>query len=487
MKKPKVSIAKKGAMFNILWLLVENPARLDYYRVQDIRKQLLNEFGIKLDYKTILDYLNTLMELELDIQIGHEYNKGYYVKKRIIDENERNVLFNALNSEKTLDMATTNHIYNFLTIDTPIGLKEKYFKLDERYQGKIYAESEHYNLINNLNILNEAIRNHRTISYEYLIFNKNGKFKPVRVTYYVIPFAIKYMYNMYYLMTYDKAWPLSYCGIKIKYMKNIQLLDKVDQMPYTKIDLDYQITLGIIYDWSIEFIDEVFVNYQLRKTSNGLLADIKAPYDLIFDFCRKYSPFYIIYDEAMKISIRSDLYELIDALEDKDPLILNIKGSICNFYYDHPLNAKTTYSKYLANLKYYIDNNILRTGFKKTGNIYTNGNYTMTYSVVEFATAKYDLVAIDYQKEFARLIQAKEELSKINVTKKYLVLLYGNVREDIIDELKTIFNDDKMNYIHDRFSRLAKSYFYNYDVFLLQLKNESGFIYKSDCFNSSML
>ena len=33
MKKPKVSIAKKGAMFNILWLLVENPARLDYYRV----------------------------------------------------------------------------------------------------------------------------------------------------------------------------------------------------------------------------------------------------------------------------------------------------------------------------------------------------------------------------------------------------------------------------------------------------------------------
>ena len=152
MKKPKVSIAKKGAMFNILWLLVENPARLDYYRVQDIREQLLNEFGIKLDYKTILDYLNTLMELELDIQIGHEYNKGYYVKKRIIDENERNVLFNALNSEKTLDMATTNHIYNFLTIDTSIGLKEKYFKLDERYQGKIYAESEHYNLINNLNI-----------------------------------------------------------------------------------------------------------------------------------------------------------------------------------------------------------------------------------------------------------------------------------------------------------------------------------------------
>ena len=99
MKKPKVSIAKKGAMFNILWLLVENPARLDYYRVQDISEQLLNEFGIKLDYKTILDYLNTLMELELDIQIGHEYNKGYYVKKRIIDENERNVLFNALNSE----------------------------------------------------------------------------------------------------------------------------------------------------------------------------------------------------------------------------------------------------------------------------------------------------------------------------------------------------------------------------------------------------
>ena len=91
----------------------------------------------------------------------------------------------------------------------------------------------------------------------------------------------------------------------------------------------------------------------------------------------------------------------------------------------------------------------------------------MTYSVVEFATAKYDLVAIDYQKEFARLIKAKEELSKINVTKKYLVLLYGNVREDIIDELKTIFNDDKMNYIHDRFSRLAKSYFYNYDVFFL--------------------
>ena len=72
MKKPNISKSKKGAIFNILWLLIENPGKLEYFRQSDIKEQLIQEFGISLDRKTIQDYLEILTEIKLPYEISHE-------------------------------------------------------------------------------------------------------------------------------------------------------------------------------------------------------------------------------------------------------------------------------------------------------------------------------------------------------------------------------------------------------------------------------
>ena len=85
MKKPGVSNSKKGAIFNILWLLIENPHKLDYFRQADIKNQLIEEFGINLDRKTIQDYLDILGELSLlsTEDFRDWYNKEFKIELKL--------------------------------------------------------------------------------------------------------------------------------------------------------------------------------------------------------------------------------------------------------------------------------------------------------------------------------------------------------------------------------------------------------------------
>ena len=91
MKKPGISKTKKGAIINILWLLIENPKNIKFFRQSDIKQQLYDEFDINIDRKTVQDYLDILLELDLPIEIKHETNKGYYVGNKLINNVERDI------------------------------------------------------------------------------------------------------------------------------------------------------------------------------------------------------------------------------------------------------------------------------------------------------------------------------------------------------------------------------------------------------------
>ena len=121
MKKPKISFSKKGAIINILWLLVENPNNRYRMRICDIKNDLLSEFGIELNEKTVKDYVDILQDLDFLVKIAHDTNKGYYVKERIIDDNERFMLVDLIKNSKDLNEETVKKLLMLVTFDLSIA------------------------------------------------------------------------------------------------------------------------------------------------------------------------------------------------------------------------------------------------------------------------------------------------------------------------------------------------------------------------------
>ena len=198
MKKPSVSYSKKGAIFNILWLLVENPKGLKYYRQVDIKNQLKEEFGIILDKKTVQDYIDILIELDLGFEISHEANKGYYISKRIITNQQRILLIDCLFDQKGLDLETKINLLNFITYDCSFEDKHNIYSHSPHFTNDNF--NNHINLIKNIEIIEQAIKEERSITFDYLNYNKYGKLMKEGRTYEVIPKKIKYINGIIYIM-----------------------------------------------------------------------------------------------------------------------------------------------------------------------------------------------------------------------------------------------------------------------------------------------
>ena len=130
MKKPKISFSKKGAMINILWILVENPNNRYRLRICDIKNDLLSEFGIELNEKTVKDYVDILQDLNFLVKISHDTNKGYYVSERMLDDNERRILFDLIKNSSNLSEETKKKLLLYSSFELSSNERKNRFSGD---------------------------------------------------------------------------------------------------------------------------------------------------------------------------------------------------------------------------------------------------------------------------------------------------------------------------------------------------------------------
>lgn len=455
MKKPSVSKSKKGAIFNILWLLIENPKKLKYFRQVDIKNQLFEEFGIALDRKTIQDYLDILIELNLPFELSHENNKGYYISKGIISDREREILLHAFNELKGINQQIKNNLFNYLTYDCSREMKKHYFNKRDLISSNIDI-----NIIENIEIIQKAIEEKRSISFEYLNFNRYGELMNDARTYKVIPQRIEYKNGMFYLYNAEKFWDNIYCGTKIKYMRNIKLGDYHNN-PKLHEKYDFSFEVKIIYDWSIEFIVDHFDNYQIIRDKSSMKAEINAPYEFALDWCKKYAAFFIIDDKIMKNAILEDMKLLISYIEDKDEFILKIKSAIADYHYQNPLTESSSYSSYINGLYKQIDFYLDSLNYKLVKaddfKYYFNGLEDVCISCVEKTESHPSDIVEAIASSYNKLITIKAK-------RKIIIVLYDDISEDEETRIKEILKIDTFINIQDKFSKCNASYFYKYSV-----------------------
>ena len=240
---------KKKAMLYILEILKNYSDENHLLTQKDIIDKLRNIYHIELERKTISTTLELLIEHDYDII--HEEKGGYYLGERDFNDNEIKFLVDAIYSSRTIPgkeaAALTKKLYSYLS---------EYQQKDYQYLFK----STEINRINNneffLNIalIQEAIKNKKKISFQYLEYDEKGNFTMKRngYRYKLSPYFLINNFNKYYLLGNIK-WFKNHVYYRVEFMTNIEILDDPIH-PYQEVE-----TMGKTFDINKHINDHIYM------------------------------------------------------------------------------------------------------------------------------------------------------------------------------------------------------------------------------------
>lgn len=220
---------KKMAMLYILDILRIYSDSNHPLTQKDIIDKLNNIYSIELERKTISTNLQLLSEYGYDI---NKNSKGYYLGERDFNENEIKYLIDALYSSKSITgnqaLKLSKKLSNYLS---------KYNQKDYTYLFKSSQINRSLNreLFLNIEIINEAIKTNKQISFKYLYYEKDGKLceRKNGYNYKVSPYFLINNQSKYYLLCHMK-YHGKYSIYRLDFMKDITILDK-PIIPYQSI------------------------------------------------------------------------------------------------------------------------------------------------------------------------------------------------------------------------------------------------------------
>lgn len=240
---------KKMAIIYILDILKEYSDKNHLLTQKDIINKLHDIYLIDIERKTISTNIELLIEHGYDIIKGN--GGGYYLNEREFDENEIKYLIDAVYSSKSISGSQAKNISKKL-----YSLLSKYEQKDYSYLYKSTEinRSTNNELFLNIELINEAIKLKKKISFSYLSYNEKGKLVEKRdgKKYVASPFFLINNFNKYYLLcslwNYKKD-----TYFRIEYMKDITILDE-DINSYNDID-----TMGEKFDITKHINDHIYM------------------------------------------------------------------------------------------------------------------------------------------------------------------------------------------------------------------------------------
>ena len=296
---------KKMALIYILDILKEFSDKNHLLTQQNIINKLHDIYLIDIERRTVSTNIELLIEHGYDIVKG--FSGGYYLNEREFDENEIKYLIDALYSSKSISGFQARNISKKL-----YSLLSKYEQKDYSYLYKSTEinRSTNNELFLNIELINEAIKNKKKISFLYLSYDENGKLSERRdgYRYVVSPYFLVNNFNKYYLIC-NVPWFDNHANYRIEYMKDIIILDE-DIKPYKdvvslgeKFDITKHINDhiymfgGNVINSKIELLDKNAITYvidwfgnnaRIYKDNDKLYANIKSNDNAFFFWALQY-------------------------------------------------------------------------------------------------------------------------------------------------------------------------------------------------------
>ena len=197
-----------------------------YLTQQEILDKIYQNYDIELERKSVGSSLSLLEELDYDIAKGPR--GGFALLSRTFDETEATYIIDALFSSKSIDSRQAKKISEEVS-----SCFSRYQKKDFSY---IYKTSEinrteNKQVLCNISIIHEAMKQNKRVGFQYLGYDKNGNAEERMngYQYIVSPYYLVNNFGRYFLL----------CNYREKY-RPIQIF-RVDQMVNPVIKDDWPI------------------------------------------------------------------------------------------------------------------------------------------------------------------------------------------------------------------------------------------------------
>lgn len=198
-----MDIKAKLRPFYVAKMLYEQTDEDHYLTIAQIMEQLERDYGISTSRGTVGDDIKALQELGLDITVESSTQKRFSLIERRLDIPELKTLIDATESAR------------FITKDKSAALVEKLASLTSQFnknklvrnvdvENRIKAENEKVYYI--IEALNDAINDHKKVSFQYFSYNirKEQKAKNDGYTYVFSPYKLIWNGDYYYAVGYSE-------------------------------------------------------------------------------------------------------------------------------------------------------------------------------------------------------------------------------------------------------------------------------------------
>ena len=298
---------KKASILLILKVLEEYSDEDHFLTQQDIIDKVDELYGIELERKSVAFSISLLQELDYDI--NKSPRGGYALLSRSFDNSEIRYIVDSLFSSKSISGKQAAELSKKLN-----SCLSKYQRKDYNfiYKSNEVNRSENKELFYTLELIEEAKRRGKRISFQYLTFDENGKpyTKMDGYRYIVSPYYSANSNGRYFLICNYREKYRAITWFRIDYMLNPKIEEEWPIKPIESLEgvKDFDIAKYLndnIYLLDGEIIKATFLienpsyvqfvidwfgrNARTYKKDDKLYADVKCNESALFYWYMQYS------------------------------------------------------------------------------------------------------------------------------------------------------------------------------------------------------
>ncbi len=293
--------AKKILLFRIYQILEEYSDAEHPLTHADIISILDREYDVCCERKAVGRNISFLKEAGIDIESD---NRGSYLAERKLENAELRLLIDSVLCSRHI-----NNRHSADLIDKLVSLGGKHFKsnLKNIYTVKDWQKSENCDFFYNVDIVSEAIKEGKQISFDYNKYGIDKKLhKTVRHT--VSPYQMILHNQHYYLMAQNMKWssmvyyhmdkitnisieelPLAPIRTLKGYERGINYTQIATALPYMFADTPEEIVLECEPFMVDQIIDWFGYNVEFKKKDDAVIATLTASPSAMEFWCLQYA------------------------------------------------------------------------------------------------------------------------------------------------------------------------------------------------------
>lgn len=398
----------KSAATFILYRILKEETDENHYLTQNQIIDKMKNYGIELERKTVGKYLNTLEELNFDID--KKPKQGVALLSRDFDKSQITFLIDAIFSSKNF---TGKQAIELVTILEGNLSKYQRKQFSYVYKSEDVNRNQDSDFFLNVEYLSEAIERKRMIEFQYLSYDIDGneKLKYNGLVYKNIsPYYLVNNFGKYYLLCKSKNYE-ELSTYRVDYLRNIHITE-TPIFPFEKIKgishpfdikkyMNEHIYIfgGAVSDCKVRiksengvaYIKEWFGNKAIFEKKDGITyASFRCDCQAFFYWCLQYGENLEVLEPQSVVTKLAKHYEnMVKQYQDRLKNVIvkpNLNDLIYNFlnHYLNPKEQNITTKEEIQRvfLKYLKDNISEKYIFKTDGNLFLFQNGEEKYGIL---------------------------------------------------------------------------------------------------------